>query len=563
VEAAGRVSQRPPGESEQLPGTRPHGETSAELRARPAPARHGWRAEPAPGRQASGSGGCRAPRRRSRSMAIGVSEDARIRPDGERPPRSRRGGEETGLRRRAGELPARGGGLSTLGPRPGGPQTPRPHAAAVPGWQQIPLSSAGAGSGSLCPAAASALPAGSLPARSSPCAAPPPAATRKSKASIFKALRPGSHGARPSPAQPRSQHRPGAHKLLPRQPAPRSPRAGGEQPPLARRARPRQGFRDAAGARSSLGCGDIRCFRRAEERWEEEKDARERDTGEPCAGAQRGSPAEAGRRQERRLPLLLIAAAAASRIPAPAAGKGRADSRGLRGGRGAAQEGLPARGGDPAPVWSRIIKVTGGASGLGGKPRPFSLAGWRGPGSPALGTALPGIVRASNPGGGKELSPPFPLPWAEGGILGSPKPPDPPWAGAFPGTRRSAKPGAEAKRGPGEGLSLPGPAARHCSAPAAARPASQTPARCHGDGEMEARTELEATPGARGCGSRRRVRHPSPPGAGASPRPPAPVPHLSCRRWSRGAASREAPVPTVGPRPLGAVTFPWPATPLL
>lgn len=35
----------------------------------------------------------------------------------------------------------------------------------------------------------------------------------------------------------------------------------------------------------------------------------------------------------------------------------------------AAQEGLPERGGDPASIWSRKIKVTGGASGSWGKAR--------------------------------------------------------------------------------------------------------------------------------------------------------------------------------------------------
>lgn len=101
--------------------------------------------------------------------------------------------------------------------------------------------------------------------------------------------------------------------------------------------------------------------------------------------AQCGSPAAAGSRQERRL--LLIAAA--SRIPAgteqrllpgekkkglPLIGRavlthGRQGRlcpwRGLRAGWGAVQEGLPPRGGDPAPIWSRKIKVTGGASGSG------------------------------------------------------------------------------------------------------------------------------------------------------------------------------------------------------
>lgn len=53
--------------------------------------------------------------------------------------------------------------------------------------------------------------------------------------------------------------------------------------------------------------------------------------------------------------------------------------RGLRWGWGAAQEGLPARGGDAALIWSRKIKVTGGASGsgrrecAGAKIGPFNL----------------------------------------------------------------------------------------------------------------------------------------------------------------------------------------------
>lgn len=52
--------------------------------------------------------------------------------------------------------------------------------------------------------------------------------------------------------------------------------------------------------------------------------------------------------------------------------------RGLRW--GAAQEGLPARGGDAALIWSRKIKVTGGASSSGenvpgGKSWPLRLQG--------------------------------------------------------------------------------------------------------------------------------------------------------------------------------------------
>lgn len=43
--------------------------------------------------------------------------------------------------------------------------------------------------------------------------------------------------------------------------------------------------------------------------------------------------------------------------------------RGLRWGWGAAQEGLPARGGDAALIWSRKIKVTGGASRSGRRER--------------------------------------------------------------------------------------------------------------------------------------------------------------------------------------------------
>lgn len=43
--------------------------------------------------------------------------------------------------------------------------------------------------------------------------------------------------------------------------------------------------------------------------------------------------------------------------------------RGLRSGWGAAQEGLPPRGGDAVLIWSRKIKVTGGASGSGRQER--------------------------------------------------------------------------------------------------------------------------------------------------------------------------------------------------
>lgn len=51
----------------------------------------------------------------------------------------------------------------------------------------------------------------------------------------------------------------------------------------------------------------------------------------------------------------------------------------LRWGWGAAQEGLPARGGDAGLIWSRKIKVTGGASRSGrrerarGKVGPFNI----------------------------------------------------------------------------------------------------------------------------------------------------------------------------------------------
>lgn len=154
---------------------------------------------------------------------------------------------------------------------------------------------------------------------------------------------------------------------------------------------------------------------------------------------------------------------------------------------------------------------------------------------------------------------------------------DPPCA--LPGTRRSTKPATKPKPGkssPREGLSLLGPAAGHCSALAAACPASQTLARRHGDREMEARTELEiASCAAQGAAAHdggsvtrllpapehrlshtRRLRESQPP-----PQPlPAVVPRAQRARAGR-PAKRSSPLGA--PRPLGAVTFPWPAVPLL
>lgn len=96
--------------------------------------------------------------------------------------------------------------------------------------------------------------------------------------------------------------------------------------------------------------------------------------------AQRGARRGAAARSRREPPM-----AAASHMPAPPGGEkgppliGRAVlthrrrselcSALLRGDGEAAQEGLVGRGGDPARIWSRKIKVTGGARGSWGKAR--------------------------------------------------------------------------------------------------------------------------------------------------------------------------------------------------
>lgn len=87
----------------------------------------------------------------------------------------------------------------------------------------------------------------------------------------------------------------------------------------------------------------------------------------------------------------------------------------------AAQEGLVRRGGDPARIWSRKIKVTGGASGSWGKARacgwrqgksaPFPELGkspvlwWGGTGAslPSAPSSLPDANRHAN--GGAQKSP--------------------------------------------------------------------------------------------------------------------------------------------------------------
>lgn len=179
VEAAGRVSRGPHGESERLqpPGNPPQAQASSEFRARPVPARHGWQGEPAPGRQAAGPGAARlraVAADRSRSASARMCRSGQTESDPLLPPRWGGNG--------AAATPRGAAGAGT------GAQRARP-----PAWRS---SSPTAGSGTAA-------------LRSSPCAAPLPLGGNQK----HEYLKPGDKAAteriqaQPSPAPSTVQER--------------------------------------------------------------------------------------------------------------------------------------------------------------------------------------------------------------------------------------------------------------------------------------------------------------------------------------------------------------------
>lgn len=157
-------------------------------------------------------------------------------------------------------------------------------------------------------------------------------------------------------------------------------------------------------------------------RAQRKEDGREQDTGGCRAPRERPGSARAPRLRRgaggsRRWPLLPAARpllpeenGAAGELPVSGGAvlthgrrSGLCPCRGCERAGVAAQEGLPERGGDPASIWSRKIKVTGGASGSWGKAgacrrrrgkaHPLSVAGRPGV-APVLGWGLRGLPRS-------------------------------------------------------------------------------------------------------------------------------------------------------------------------
>lgn len=145
----------------------------------------------------------------------------------------------------------------------------------------------------------------------------------------------------------------------------------------------------------------------------------------------------------------------------------------------------------------------------------------------------------------------------------APNPSDPPWARAFPGTRRSAKPATEPKLGKTQPKGRALPAWTHRGALLSTGgclprfPNAGTPPQGQGNGSQDGAGN-SLLHGARGCGSRRRVCHQPPPGTGAAPWPHVPPPRVpapTSATASGGPAgavsprqpSREALVPARGP----------------